>query len=197
MEFQPDAPAGSEDSSVGERLGRFGRRRRESGKTRRGASGIRLLATYCGRIPRGRRNSCSGSNPRRHNFGGRIRDLWRASKHGLPSLWRAGKNLMGFPESGMRLIKAGVAHARHQNNAHSLAWALGVFRFGDCHFATHFPARHARAARSCFLSDIQTRRLPHSRRRVVRNALRKDEQRLAFAVDGTPGVQVPAVETPP
>jgi hypothetical protein len=47
---------------------------------------------------------------------------------------------------------------------------------------THFPARHARAARSCFLSDIQTRRLPHSRRRVVRNALRKDEQRLAFAV---------------
>jgi hypothetical protein len=107
------------------------------------------------------------------------------------------KILMGFPESGMRLIKAGVAHARHQNNAHSLAWALGVFRFGDCHFATHFPARHARAARSCFLSDIQTRRLPHSRRRVVRNALRKDEQRLAFAVDGTPGVQVPAVETPP
>ena len=97
MEFQPDAPAGSEDGSVGERLGRFGRRRRESGKTRRGASGIRLLATYCGRIPRGRRNSCSGSNPRRYNFGGRIRDLWRASKHGLPSLWRAGKNLDGFP----------------------------------------------------------------------------------------------------
>jgi len=63
--------------------------------------------------------------------------------------------------------------------------------------ATRFLARHARAAHSCFLSDIQTRRLPHSRRRAVRNALRKDEQRLAFAVDGTPGVQVPAVETPP
>ena len=28
---------------------------------------------------------------------GRIRDLRRASKHGLPSLWRAGKNLDGFP----------------------------------------------------------------------------------------------------
>ena len=97
MEFQPDAPAGPEDGGVGERLGRFGRRGRGSSKTRRGASGIRLLATYCGRIPRGRRNSCSGSDPRRHNFGGRIRDLWRASKHGLPSLWRAGKNLDGFP----------------------------------------------------------------------------------------------------
>ena len=42
--------------------------------------------------------------------------------------------------------------------------------------AIHFLARHARAARSCFLSDIQTRRLPHPRRRAVRNALRKDEQ---------------------
>jgi hypothetical protein len=29
--------------------------------------------------------------------------------------------------------------------------------------ATRFLARHARAAHSCFLSDIQTRRLPHSR----------------------------------
>ena len=29
------------------------------------------------------------------------------------------------------------------------------------------------------------------------NALRKDEQRLAFAGDGAPVVQVPAVETPP
>ena len=36
------------------------------------------------------------------------------------------KILMGFPESGMRLIEASIAHARHQNNAHSLAWALGV-----------------------------------------------------------------------
>ncbi|MGY3355058.1 class 3 adenylate cyclase [Bradyrhizobium sp. GM0.4] len=97
MEFQPDAPAASEDGGFGKRLGRLGRRRRESGKTRRGASGIRLLATYCRRIPRGRRNACSGSDYRRHNSGGRIRDLWRASKYGLPSLWRAGKNLDGFP----------------------------------------------------------------------------------------------------
>jgi class 3 adenylate cyclase/tetratricopeptide (TPR) repeat protein len=34
------------------------------------------------------------------------------------------KSLMGFPESGARLVSASVAHARHQNNAHSLAWAL-------------------------------------------------------------------------
>ena len=71
----------------------------ESSKTCRGASGTRLLATYCGRVPRGRRNSCSGSDPCRHNIGGRIRDLWRASKHGLPCLWWAGKNLDGFPQS--------------------------------------------------------------------------------------------------
>jgi hypothetical protein len=38
----------------------------------------------------------------------------------------AAKILMGFPESGMRLIEASIAHARRQNNAHSLAWALGV-----------------------------------------------------------------------
>src|SRR5450631_4187700 len=36
------------------------------------------------------------------------------------------KILMGFPESGMSLIKTAVAHARHQDNAHSLAWALAV-----------------------------------------------------------------------
>jgi hypothetical protein len=36
------------------------------------------------------------------------------------------KILMGFPESGMRLIEASIAHARHQNNAHSLAWALSA-----------------------------------------------------------------------
>jgi hypothetical protein len=32
---------------------------------------------------------------------------------------------MGFPESAAKLVNASVAHARHQNNAHSLAWALG------------------------------------------------------------------------
>jgi class 3 adenylate cyclase len=93
-------PTGSEDGGFGEGLGRFGRRRRESGKTCSCASGIRLLATYWGRISRGRRNSRSGSDTRRHNFGRRIRDLWRASKHGLPSLWRAGTNLDGFPRVG-------------------------------------------------------------------------------------------------
>jgi hypothetical protein len=36
------------------------------------------------------------------------------------------KILMGFPESGARLINASVAHGRRQNNPHSLAWALGV-----------------------------------------------------------------------
>ena len=40
----------------------------ESGKTRHGVSGIRLLAPYCRPIPRGCRTSCSGSGPRRHNF---------------------------------------------------------------------------------------------------------------------------------
>jgi class 3 adenylate cyclase/tetratricopeptide (TPR) repeat protein len=36
------------------------------------------------------------------------------------------KIFMGFPESGARLVDASVAHGRRQNNAHSLAWALGV-----------------------------------------------------------------------
>jgi class 3 adenylate cyclase len=36
------------------------------------------------------------------------------------------KVLMGLPETGTRLIEAAVEHARHKENAHSLAWALGV-----------------------------------------------------------------------
>jgi len=36
------------------------------------------------------------------------------------------KLLMGFPETGARLIDAAIAHARHKKNAHSLAWALAV-----------------------------------------------------------------------
>jgi class 3 adenylate cyclase/tetratricopeptide (TPR) repeat protein len=36
------------------------------------------------------------------------------------------KILMGFPDSGARLVNASVAYGRHQNNAHSLAWALSV-----------------------------------------------------------------------
>ncbi len=36
------------------------------------------------------------------------------------------KILMGFPETGARLIDAAITHARHEQNAHSLAWALAV-----------------------------------------------------------------------
>src|SRR5215472_4602036 len=36
------------------------------------------------------------------------------------------KVLMGLPETGLRLIEAAIEHARHEKNAHSLAWALGV-----------------------------------------------------------------------
>ena len=60
--------------------------------------------------------------------------------------------LMGFPESGMRLIKAAVSHARHQDNAHSLAWALGV--------AAHVSqSQHDSAATARFASEaIETAR---------------------------------------
>jgi class 3 adenylate cyclase/predicted ATPase len=62
------------------------------------------------------------------------------------------KILMGFPESGMRLIKAAVAHARHQDNAHSLAWALCV--------AAHVSqSQHESAATARFASEaIETAR---------------------------------------
>src|SRR5262249_34518865 len=36
------------------------------------------------------------------------------------------KILMGYPETAARLIEAAIAHARREENAHSLAWALGV-----------------------------------------------------------------------
>ena len=54
------------------------------------------------------------------------------------------KILMGFPESGMRLIEASIAHARRQNNAHSLAWALGIAAFISQ--MQHEPATTARFA---------------------------------------------------
>ncbi len=62
------------------------------------------------------------------------------------------KILMGFPEFGMRLIKAAVAHARHQDNAHSLAWALAV--------AAHVSqSQHEFAATARFASEaIETAR---------------------------------------
>ena len=36
------------------------------------------------------------------------------------------KVLMGFPDSGVRLVEEGIAHARRQSDIHSLTWALGV-----------------------------------------------------------------------
>jgi hypothetical protein len=62
------------------------------------------------------------------------------------------KILMGFPESGLSLIEASVAHARHQNNAHSLAWALGA--------AAHISQwQHEPAATARFASEaIETAR---------------------------------------
>ena len=54
------------------------------------------------------------------------------------------KILMGFPESGMRLIDASIAHARHQNNANSLAFALNIAAFISQ--LQHEPATTARFA---------------------------------------------------
>ena len=36
------------------------------------------------------------------------------------------KVLMGFPDSGARLVEEGIAYARRQSDIHSLTWALGV-----------------------------------------------------------------------
>jgi class 3 adenylate cyclase len=56
------------------------------------------------------------------------------------------KVLMGFLESGMRLIEAAVAHAREAQNAHALAWALGV--------AGHIcQLQHEPVATACFASE--------------------------------------------
>ena len=146
MEFQPDAPAGSEDCRVSERLVQFGRRRRESSKARRGASGIGLLAIYCGRfreaveildrgatladtIPEGE-FAIYGEHPSMvcRAYGGQV------------------KILMGFPNSGARLLEGSVEYARHRNNAHSLAWALGV--------AAHVSqVQHEPVATACFASE--------------------------------------------
>jgi class 3 adenylate cyclase len=54
------------------------------------------------------------------------------------------KIIMGFPESGVRLINASVAHAHQQNNAHSLAWALAVG--AHISMSQHEPAATARFA---------------------------------------------------
>ena len=64
--------------------------------------------------------------------------------------------LMGFPESGARLIDGAVLHARQQRNAHSLAWALGVAAHS---FQTHDPAVADRFA-SETISIAQEHRLP-------------------------------------
>ena len=67
------------------------------------------------------------------------------------------KILMGFPESGMKLIKAGVAHARHRNNAHSLAWALCVA--AHVSQSQHEPAATARFASEA-IETAREHRLP-------------------------------------
>jgi class 3 adenylate cyclase len=54
------------------------------------------------------------------------------------------KIIMGFPESGVRLISESVVHARQQNNAHSLAWALSVGAHSS--MSQHEPAATARFA---------------------------------------------------
>jgi len=65
------------------------------------------------------------------------------------------KILMGFPETGAQLIEAAIAHARHEKNAHSLAWALGV--------AAHsFLTQHETHATARFASEaIDTAREHH------------------------------------
>ena len=56
------------------------------------------------------------------------------------------KILMGFPDSGARLLEGSVEYARHRNNAHSLAWALGV--------AAHVSQmQHEPVATACFASE--------------------------------------------
>lgn len=67
------------------------------------------------------------------------------------------KILMGFPESGMRLIKTAVAHARHQDNAHSLAWALANAAHSSQ--SQHEPAATARFA-SEVIETAREHRLP-------------------------------------
>ena len=67
------------------------------------------------------------------------------------------KILMGFAESGMRLIEASIAHARDQNNAHSLAWALGVAAHASQ--CQHEPAATARFASEA-IETAREHRLP-------------------------------------
>jgi len=67
------------------------------------------------------------------------------------------KILMGFPEAGARLVNASVAHARHQNNAHSLAWALAVA--AHLSQSQHEPAATARFASEA-IDTAREHRLP-------------------------------------
>ena len=67
------------------------------------------------------------------------------------------KTLMGFPECGGRLLNASVAHARHQNNTHSLAWALGVAAHTSQ--SQHEPAATARFASEA-IETAREHRLP-------------------------------------
>src|SRR5260370_32407905 len=64
---------------------------------------------------------------------------------------------MGSPESGVRLVNASVAHARHQNNTHSLAWALAVA--GQTSQMQHEPAATARFASEA-IETAREHRLP-------------------------------------
>jgi predicted ATPase len=67
------------------------------------------------------------------------------------------KVLMGFPDSGMRLIEAAVAHAREAQNVHALAWALGVA--GHICQLQHEPVATARFASEA-IETARENRLP-------------------------------------
>ena len=57
------------------------------------------------------------------------------------------KIVTGFPTSGARLVEEAVEHARREENAHSLAWALGVAaHIFQIHHETQTAARFASEA---------------------------------------------------
>ncbi|MBV9117944.1 MAG: hypothetical protein JOY63_11355 [Acetobacteraceae bacterium] len=63
--------------------------------------------------------------------------------------------IVGFPAAGARLAEEAVAHARHQENPHSLAWALGVA-------AQTFQVGHeAAAAARCAAEAVDVAREHH------------------------------------
>ena len=65
--------------------------------------------------------------------------------------------LMGFAETGTRLLEEAVAHARRGKNSHSLAWALGVA--AHVFQISHQPAQTARFASEA-IEIAQEHRLP-------------------------------------